>query len=94
MARKIIPEVKDGKLIVNGDFDADGQPLIKLSLNLSEAVQEILVKGEAKEGVKVAQIAFEDSKLKVKLDTDKDGESVLELELDVFEAIQEAGILK
>lgn len=86
---KLNQEIKDGKLHVGVDSNEDGENSLALKLNLSEAIQEAIAKGEAVEGVKVVDFKFELTKLVIKLDTDKDGEEVIELVVDLAESFDE-----
>lgn len=91
---KVNYEIKDGHLILGGDTNEDGQNSVGLKLSLNEAVEEAFKKGEAVEGVKVAQVKFLGTQLQVLVDTDKDGEQLLELTLDIGEILDEAGVFK
>ena len=87
-------EFKDSKLEFGIDPNKDGQNVVVGRVNLNEAMQEIIAKGEAKEGVKVASFRFEITKLIIELDSDKDGEKVMEIEIDIAEALDESGVMK
>lgn len=84
-------EVKfeEGKALFNVDSNKDGEPSLKIELNLTEAVQEIFNRGGKIEGAKVVDFSFELTKLKLKLDTDQDGEHLLDLTIDLAEAVDE-----
>ena len=93
--KKLTFEVKDGALNLAVDSNQDGEPVVKMKLNLSEAVQESFSKGEAIEGVKVVDFKFSLTKLNLTLDTDRDGEKLLELEIDLAEGLDEGtGLFK
>lgn len=87
---KINFEVKDNALNLGVDSNEDGEPLLKLKLNLTEGMQEIMNREAEITGAKVVDFSFSGTKLKLKLDTDKDGEALLELELDLMEGFDEA----
>ena len=87
-------EIKDNQLIATGDSNEDGQPVATIKLSLNEAVQEAFSKGEAVEGVKVADVKFTGTQLIVSVDTDRDGEKLLDLTIDLAEALDESGLLK
>jgi len=82
-------EIKEGSLHASVDMNQDGEKLMKIKLNLTEAIQEAFAKGEAIKDVKVVDFKFELTKLKLKLDTDKDGEELMEIEIDLAEAFDE-----
>lgn len=79
----------DGKVSMKVDPNKDGQEVLKLTLDPSEAVQEAFKRQGEVKGVKLVSFKLKGSKLILKLDTDKDGESVLDLEIDFMEAIDE-----
>lgn len=80
---------KDGILDLQIDSNEDGEPVLKLKLNSSEALQEAIKRGSPVEGVKLVDFSFSGSKIKIWLDTDKDGENLMELEIDLMEAFDE-----
>ena len=85
--------IKDGKVIVVVDGDKDGKPAVKMTLDMSEALQEVMAK-LAKNSEKVelkAMVTFEmeGSNAVIKVDTDTDGEAFLQLELDLIESVDE-----
>lgn len=85
-------EVKEGHFRATIDTNKDGQPVVSMGLNLSEAIQEMIKRGTAVENVKVVGFKFMGTKMVLKLDTDKDGEHVLDLEIDLLEAADEIGL--
>ena len=86
--------VEGTQLKLSLDTNEDGQKLMSLNLNMSEAVAEAFKKGVAIEGAKLVDFKFLGTKLVLALDTDKDGEKVLELEIDLMEALDETGVMK
>lgn len=94
MQPKFNVKMADSKVVAGYDGNSDGENSISIKLNLGEAFQELMQKGEAKIEVKSLSIKREGSKMIAVLDTDKDGEAVLECELDALEALDEAGIFK
>jgi len=85
---------ENNKLSMSLDLNQDGDKLMKLNLNLGEALQEAINRGEKVEGAKLVSFEFSVTKLKLKLDTDQDGEELMELEVDLAEALDEIGLLK
>lgn len=92
--KKVDVKFEDNMLKASFDSNKDGQPVVKISLNLNEAVQEILKKGEKVEGAKLADFEFSLTRLIVKIDGDKDGEPVASIEIDLAELLDEAGVMK
>lgn len=91
---KVNYAVKDGNLNIGVDSNEDGQNSVTIKLNLTEAIQEAIFRGDAVEGAKVVDFSFQFTKLVLKIDTDRDGEALLELEIDlaeVFDEIQSMG---
>lgn len=88
-------KAEDGALCLGIDLNEDGEKLMMAKLNVSEAIQEALQRGESieVEGAKVVGFKFELTKLKLMIDTDKDGEKLLELEIDLAEALDESGLM-
>jgi hypothetical protein len=84
-------EVKDGAFNASVDMNQDGDKFMKLKLNITEGIQELIAKGGKLEGAKVVEVKFELTKMIIKLDTDRDGEELLELEVDMAEGFQEIG---
>ena len=82
-------KVEDGAVSFGVDSNKDGEKAISGKLNLGEAVQEAIEKGEAIEGLKVVDFKFGLTKLTFKIDTDRDGENVLEFSLDLGEVADE-----
>lgn len=89
MEKKLNFEVKDGNLEIGLDSNQDGEKSLKMKLYLSEALGEVMSRGDAVEGAKLVSLKFEFTKLKVQIDTDKDGEPLLELEIDLGEVFDE-----
>ena len=87
-------ETKDGQIQLGLDLNEDGEKLMVLKLNMGEAIQEVLKKGQAIEGAKLVDFKFNLTKLTLTLDTDRDGEKLLELEIDLAEALDESGLMK
>lgn len=81
--------IKDGALEVGLDTNGDGQNVVDLKLNISEAVSEAIAKGTAIEGHKVVNLKFEGTKLVIDIDSDKDGEPLLDVVVDLGEAFDE-----
>lgn len=92
--KKFDVSFENNELNLGIDLNKDGEKLMKVKLNLGEAIQEAFKKGEAIEGAKVVAFEFKLTKLVVKIDTDRDGESLLEIEIDLAEALDEVGVLK
>jgi len=84
----------DNKLNLSLDLNQDGDKLMTLKLNLSEAIQEVINRGDKVDGVKLVAFDFSLTKLKLTLDTDQDGEALMELEIDLAEALDEIGLIK
>ena len=82
-------KIEDGKISFEIDTNKDGEAAVAGSLNLTEAIQEAVARGEAVEGVKVVDFKFELTKLKLKLDSDKDGQELMELVIDLGEVFDE-----
>jgi len=81
-----------GKSIeVSTDLDQDGVKSMKSKLNISEAYQEALKRGESVkvEGVKAFTMKMEGLNLKIVVDTDKDGEAVFTHEMNLPEVLDE-----
>jgi uncharacterized protein (DUF169 family) len=89
MAKLIDWDVSTEKLSAQLDVNTDGEPSVSFEMFFAEALAEALKKGDAVEGVKVADFRFEGSKLKLTLDTDKDGEALLKLVIDLPEVFDE-----
>ena len=87
-------EIKDGKLDLAFDGNKDGQAVVKVKLDINEAIQEAMSRGAKVEGVKIAAFGFVGTKLMLKLDTDQDGQTVAEIEIDLMEAYDEASTFK
>ena len=85
-------DFKDGELLMSADSNKDGEKVLDLKVNLSEAVQEVLNRGEALEGAKLLEFDFSLSKLVLKIDTDKDGEKLLDISIDLAELLDEVGL--
>ena len=81
---------EDGKFSFSVDSNKDGEPSLKGSILLDEAIQEAFKKGEALEGVKAVKFDVSLGGLKCEVDSDKDGEKSLEIEVNFGEAIDEA----
>lgn len=79
----------EGVLDLDVDVNMDGEPVLKASLNVNEAIQEAIQKGVAIEGVSIVAFEFEGSKLKLAIDSDMDGDSLLKIEIDLMEAFDE-----
>jgi hypothetical protein len=92
MSKKIDVKFEDGKLQLSGDTNQDGDKVIEIAVDMNEAVQEILKRGEPIEGAKVAEFDFSLSNLVVKLDSDRDGEMLLEFKLNLAELLEEVGL--
>ena len=82
-------KIEEKNLVIGIDPNKDGEKVLNLKLNLSEALGEAMARGEAVEGAKLVDVKFEMTKLVLVLDTDKDGERLLEMELDLGEAFDE-----
>lgn len=89
--KMVTVKFEDGKVVAAFDSNKDGEPSIKLSLCVSEALEEAFSREDAVLDAKVVSAKFEGSVLVLELDTDKDGEKLLKLELDLGEAFDEAG---
>ena len=81
--------IRDGKLEASIDMNQDGEKSLKLTLNLTEAIQELIAKGGKIEGAKIVDFKFELTKLRLKIDTDQDGEELMEIEIDLAESFDE-----
>ena len=92
---KFTPIVKDGKLGLAYDGNADGENSVTLDIELDEAISEVLKKGEAVEGETVVKFKIDPIEgLTLQIDADKDGEPSVNLKVDIMEAVQESGLLK
>lgn len=90
MQLKDVPyDFVDGKAKVSLDSDNDGVPSMGLEVNLKELVQELLAKGETKEGEKVLKVSLDGLKVKMEIDSDKDGEKSFVLFADLPESFDE-----
>lgn len=90
---KIKAEFKDNKFKLGVDTNEDGENSIVMNVNLSEALQEIVARGEKVEGAKLVDFEFGLGGMKLKLDTDIDGEELLELEIKFAEIVEEGTAL-
>lgn len=86
---KVKSEFVDGKFNLGVDLNEDGENSLNMKLNLNEAMQEAIKRGEAIEGAKLVDFKFELTKMVLILDTDKDGEPLLELVVDLPEVFDE-----
>lgn len=77
------------KLVAKLDSDGDGVASVQVELNMSEALAELISKGQAKEGVKVVDFSFDVTGLTLKVDTDKDGEDLLLVKIAFSESVDE-----
>lgn len=82
-------EFKDGSIVAGFDKDQDGINSISAKVNLNEAVQEVLSKGEEIKDAKVVSIKMELTKLMIVVDSDKDGENLIEITIDLGETYDE-----
>ena len=71
------------------DSNKDGQHVVKMKLNISEAIAEAIQRGEPVEGAKLADFRFDGSKAYVAIDTDLDSEKLIEIEIDLMEVVDE-----
>ena len=92
--KKFDVEVKEGNLELSLDTNQDGEKLMTAKVNMGEAIQEVLKKGEKIEGAKLVDFEMGIGGIKLVLDTDQDGEKLLELELNLAEALDESGLMK
>ena len=83
---------EEGKLNIHIDSNRDGENLMEAKVNLNEALQEIIARGEKVEGAKLVAFEMGIDGLKIKLDTDQDGEELLELKISFVEALDESGL--
>lgn len=86
---KLNYEFKDNKFCFGVDGDEDGNKVLVMKLNLGEALQEAVKRGDKVEGARLVDFKFEGPVMKLTLDTDKDGENLMELEVDMMEAFDE-----
>ena len=82
-------DIADDTMNLDIDSNNDGEKVVRLSLNISEAIKEAVSRGKAVEGVKLAAFEFQGSKLVILLDTDKDGTPLMALDIDLMEAFDE-----
>ena len=86
---------EEGNIVAGMDYDKDGKDSVKVSLSVSEALEEAMAKfskGEKAEVVltnQVVRIAFEDGKVVLAVDTDRDGEDLARVEVDMAESFDE-----
>lgn len=94
--KKFDVKFENGNLILGLDTNQDGEKLIDISVNMNEAIQEALQRGESVkiEGAKVVAFEFNMASLKLIIDTDQDGEKLLDISINLAEAIDEAGLMK
>lgn len=92
--KKFEVEAKDGKVVLSLDTNQDGEKVLDLKIQLGEAAQELLKRGEKIEGAKKVDFSLSAQGLVMKVDTDQDGESVIELNANFMEALDEAGVIK
>lgn len=90
--KKFNASFSEGKLKLSVDSNSDGDNVLDINVNMDEAIQEMLKRGEAIQGAKIAEIDFSLSNLVVRLDTDKDGEKLLEIKLNLAELLEEVGL--
>ena len=86
---KVDVKFKDGSIEFGVDLNQDGEKSVEAKLHLSEALQEVIKRGEKIEGAKVVDFDFSISGITLLLDTDKDGEKLFELKLNFSEAADE-----
>ena len=89
MEKKINVSMEESKVKVGIDTNRDGQNAVEVKLNLKEALQEAIEKGEAKVDVKSLTLKLEGTKIILLVDTDKDAEPVLEVTADLLESYEE-----
>lgn len=82
-------EVKDGKANLSVDPNKNGVPVLKLSMDLSEAAQEVFLRGDSIEGAKIVGAELVGSNVVLELDTDKDGETSVKVEIPLTEVFSE-----
>lgn len=82
-------DIEGDKLNIDIDSNKDGEKVVRLTLNITEAIQEAVARGTAVDGAKIASFEFQGSKLVVAIDSDKDGEPLLALDIDLMEAFDE-----
>ena len=87
-------KTKDKEIVVGFDKDKDGVNSAELILNLGEAAQEALKRGESVKGQKLVDYSISLTELKLSLDANKDGEDSLQLKVNTVEALKEFGISK
>jgi translation elongation factor EF-1beta len=92
--KKFEVKFKESKLELSLDTNQDGQKLVYIKVNMNEALQETMNRGDKIEGAKLVSFEFGLKGLKLKLDTDQDGEELLEMNIDFMEAIDEAELAK
>ena len=88
MAEKLSVKADGGKISVGVDLNQDGQDSVKVSVSLSEALDEILKRSDDTKGTKIAY-KMSGSVLKITLDTDQDGQNVAEVDIDLLQCLTE-----
>ena len=78
-----------GKASVYLDSDNDGVPSLELEADLKELVEEIVSRGDGKEGVKTATFKMEGMQLLIEIDSDKDGEKSFVFKANLPEGFDE-----
>jgi len=77
----------DGSFKASLDLDGDGDPIVEVEVYSKEALQEILDKGVAKEGVKIVEVDSSLSSIVLLIDSDKDGEPSMKVTVSLKEAL-------
>lgn len=90
MNEKLDFSVEEKTVTMKTDFDQDGKESSKLTLFMSEAIQELVDKGVKKEDVKIVDFELSPMGIKLVLDTDRDGEALMSYEVSFGEAFGEA----
>lgn len=82
-------EVVGGTIKADLDLDRDGDPILKAEIFSKEALEEILKRGVAKDGVKVADVDASLSNIEITIDSDKDGEPSMKVIVSLKELLDQ-----
>lgn len=86
---KVETKIENNVANLKIDTNEDGQPVVEINLHMSEALGELIAKGEKVEGAKVADFNFVGTSLVLSVDTDRDGQNLLDIKIDLGEAFDE-----
>ena len=83
-------EVLEGGVIKGKlDLDKDGDPIVEADIYSKEALQEIINRGVAVDGVKVVDVDTSLSNITLMVDSDKDGEPSMKVVVSLKELLEQ-----